>query len=134
MTLNLDQLAAQLRSPDVATRRSTAEQLAQQGEAAGAVAIALIGAWADDDEATREWLVSALEDCGPPSLDATEELSRIVTHDSLDESYWAATLLGRLGTDASATTPSLEHAQQNSAHATVRRRAAWALDQIRRSG
>ena len=134
MSSDLDQLVRQLRDPDVEQRREAAELLAQRGEAIGAHATAMLAALSDEDEATREWVTSALEDAGPPAPGDAAALQQMVARDELDSAYWAATLLGRLGADADVAWETLQHSAARSAHAGVRKRAAWALDQIRRSG
>ncbi len=67
---------------------------------------------------------------GPPSTSDVETLAGLLTADNADVGYWAATLLGRLGSDAVVAVPALATAVAESRHRVVRQRAAWALGKI----
>jgi HEAT repeat protein len=133
MTADLAALTGALESEDNARRQSAAEQLSQLGSDAQPAAVALVNALASgavDDEATREWVVAALEDLGPPSTDDVARLAALLSHRSLDAAYWAATLLGRLQAEAAPAVGALAEALSGHAELSVRQRAAWALGQI----
>jgi HEAT repeat protein len=124
------QLINGLGSPEPATRRQAAQQFAQGG-AAGLACVALANACDDADEATREWVVAALEEAGPPPADQQPSLIKLLSHDCALTRYWAATLLGRLG--AAVNADSVERLAQVIEHdpdMAVRERAAWALAEM----
>lgn len=123
----VDNLIADLKSNDRASRGRAAEELSYQGEDAAPAAVALIGVLNDGEE-TREWAVSALEELGTPPVSDLPALCELLTADE-DAGYWAATLLGRLDEDAAPAVPALVAALQ-SAPMIVRQRAAWALGNI----
>jgi HEAT repeat protein len=129
MSVDLSALIASLRSDDSARQQAAAEKLAQMGPAAQPAAVALVEACDADDE-TRESAVAALEDLGPPPATDVAKLASLVERPSLDVAYWAATLLGRLGTQSGMAVPSLSKALGGHAELAVKQRAAWALGQI----
>lgn len=132
MDADLARIVQELSSENVVRRCAAAERLAQRGEEAAAACVALVRACGDSDE-VRDWAASALESCGAPPLTALDELASLTTHEQLDVAYWAATLIGRLGPQAAAATPQLIKCASGSEHESVRRRASWALERIRRS-
>ncbi|MFM7072071.1 MAG: HEAT repeat domain-containing protein [Planctomycetota bacterium] len=125
-------LGLELAAFEAFRRVAAAERLARLAEGAAGVAAALVKATGDDEEAVREWAVAALEACGPPPADSGDELILLLDSPSLDVAYWAATLLGRLGQATDAATSALARSAAGSPHSAVRRRAAWALEKIRR--
>lgn len=120
-------------SADLAARRSAAQQLAQQPDAAVSAAMSLVRATADPDETVREWVVSALEDLGPPPAEDLPSLIELLHDSQPDVVWWSATLLGRLGEDASQAAHPLGELLGDSADSNVRQRAAWALGQLGKS-
>ena len=97
---DLSALVASLKSNDPAQRQAAAEQLSQLGGDAQPAAVALVQACQMEDEDTRELVVAALEDLGPPQPDDVPQLAALLKLPSLDTAYWAATLLGRLQVQA----------------------------------
>ena len=129
-TVDARVLAQTLESGELAARRDAAEQLAQLGEEARPAAVSLVLATATDDEDLREWAVGALEGLGPPDDTDASRLAELLKHEQLDVAYWAATLLGRLGEQASSTVPALVSALNGHPEPAVRERAAWALGKM----
>lgn len=130
MAANLAALSKALGSSDVAIRAAAAEQLAHLAEEAQPAAVELVEA-CDAPAEVREWANAALEGLGPPAIADLDRLTALLNSESLDVAYWAATLLGRLGTDGTKAVPALERLAKDSPHETVRRRAAQALAKIR---
>ena len=97
---------------------------------ASLVTLPLVRACGDGDERVREWAVAALEDLGPPPTGAVQELVQLVTSGEPLVAYWAITLVGRFGQDASSAVAALAACIDSSADISVRQRAAWALGQI----
>ncbi len=84
-----------------------------------------------EDQSTVDWATEALENCGPPRKDDAEWLAKQLFSDTADVSYWAATLLGRMGEDVSEYQTSLvKLALDSKRTANVRQRAVWALGRI----
>lgn len=125
---SLEQLVRELAEGDLAQRRLACQRLAELGEEARPAAVALAAATAEPE--LVEWAAEALENLGPPPVDAIAPLRQQLTHASADVGYWAATLLGRLRADAAAASGALAQALQASPHASVRQRAAWALGEL----
>jgi HEAT repeat protein len=126
---DIDTLIQQLADADVAVRRRAAEALAQ-GSAAAAASVALVRGTRDEDEPVRTWCTAALEQCGPPDPQDVAALAGLLNHSSCDPAYWAATLLGRLGSGAQAAVADLAVCLQMDRPLAVRQRAAWALGQV----
>ena len=83
------------------------------------------------DQSTVDWATEALENCGPPRKDDAEWLAKQLFSDTADVSYWAATLLGRLGDDVTECQATLAKLASDSERtANVRQRAVWALGRI----
>src|SRR5690242_18748726 len=99
MPQDLPSLITALRSADGAQQLSAAEKLAQLGADAQPAAVALVESCAGDDE-VREWATSALEGMGPPLAADVNQLKQLLKSPNLDVAYWAATLLGRLRSQA----------------------------------
>lgn len=127
MGTDLGQLTTALRSGNAAARQQAADELAsapQQG-----AAVALVEACADAD-AALESIAAALEELGPPAAGDVAPLAKLLGSPSLDVAYWAATLLGRAGSDAASAVPQLTQALSTHAELAVRERAAWALAEV----
>lgn len=129
-TNNLSTLIAALSSPEADTRAQAAEQLAQLGSEARPAAIALVLGSGDEAEEVRQWSTAALEEMGPPDVADMASLVSFLEGRSADVGYWAATLLGRLKSEAAPSVDALAHAVAGSPHLSVRQRAAWALGEI----
>lgn len=125
-------LTVQLASPDVDQRIAAAEALSRLGEEARPASGFLVRAMGDEDEEVREWVNSALEGLGPPDPADAEPLADLLGDRNPAIGYWAATLLGRLGSDAAKTVPQLAAVVDSELALEVRRRAAWALGRIGR--
>jgi len=121
---------AGLSDPDPQVRRTAAENLSLAGEEARAAAVPLVRAAADDDEIVQEAATAALEEMGPPDPAEVAELASLLEDESADTAYWAATLLGRLGSEAAPAVDRLAAALEGSRPLNVRQRAAWALGKI----
>lgn len=119
-----------LQSPEVAVRIEAAESLSQQGADAQPAAVGLVRAAGDEDENVCAWVHEALENLGPPSLEAKPELVALLKDENTTVNYWAATLLGRLGPAASDSQLALAELLNGSSGLAAKERAAWALHQI----
>jgi len=122
-------LAQQLHDKQVVVRARAAEQLSAQGEEAREASVDLVQACADE-ESVSSWAVAALEQLGPPPVQAIPLLGPLVASSHELVAYWAVTLLGRLKSVAAAAVPAVVSAMENSPYLAVRQRAAWALGQI----
>ncbi len=125
--MDADSIAAELKSPEVARRRAAAESLLHEG--GGLAVIPLVMACEDADEQVREAANAALEGLGPPPREVGPQLATALQRPGL-AGYWAATLLGRLGTAASPWSRALGVAVAENRDSSVRQRAAWALGKI----
>jgi hypothetical protein len=128
--MDIAQLVIMLCSADTSQIRTAAEKLARLGTEAQAAALPLVKKCATADDETREWIVAALEDLGPPRSEDVAKLAELAVHPSLDTAYWAATLLGRLQAQAAPAVRALAAALGSHSEMAVRERAAWALAQI----
>jgi HEAT repeat protein len=127
--MELAQLINDLNADQVSLRRRAAEALSRHPQPQAA-AVSLVRACGDPDEQVREWAVSAVEGLGAPSIGDISALSELLCSDSEDASYWAATLLGRLGPASAAAVPQLTQLLVSPAAIASRQRAAWALGKI----
>lgn len=128
--MTVDQLAADLLGGEPSRRREAADQLATLGPEAAPATAALVEACADPD--LRDLCVGALEELESPPLSALPRLAELLTASDETVAYWAATLLGRAGTDAASHAPELELLIENSSQPDyVRKRAAAALEKTR---
>jgi HEAT repeat protein len=127
---DVTELSVQLESTNVDQRIEAAEQLSYLADGAQPAAVPLVRAIGDESEEVREWINSALEELGPPEAADAEALSNLLDDKNADVGYWAATLLGRLGSDASQAVPQLANVLGSQAALQVRERAAWALGKI----
>ncbi len=94
--------------------------------------VALSGSSHDD---VRMWAAEALErTITPTANDVTPLIEQLKTAlESAEDgeiSYWAATMLGRLGGDASGAAEALRGCLDDSMYLPARERAVWALCQI----
>ena len=131
MDHDVSSLMAALGSPQEAARAEAAEKLSQlDPEQARAASLVLVEACGDESEAVREAAVGALEEMGPPDPEVLDGLTVLLAGPKADVAYWAATLIGRLGSDGVAAVPALNAALEDSPHQNVRQRAARALGKI----
>jgi hypothetical protein len=120
----------QLQGSDPAARRGAAEKLAQLGPDAAPAAIELVRACADSDEGLREWSVAALEGLEAPRTADVPALAKLLSHENSLAAYWAATLLGRLESQAAPAVAELATALDAGRDLSLRERTAWALGRI----
>ena len=130
MSHDIARLRADLVGLDLCKKLAAARALAELGEQAAAAAPELARAAADENDDVREWSTAALEDMGPPPNSALPLLVNLLGGEHDDVAYWAATLIGRLETEAAAAVDALAAALQEDRAAAVRQRAAWALGKI----
>ncbi len=84
-----------------------------------------------EDETLREWTSEAFENCGPPSDDDFDWIVDMLRSREGDQSFWAATFLGRLEERArKATSKLIETILNVNQGEATRQRAAWALHRI----
>lgn len=104
--MTVDQLTQELLGNEPSRRREAADRLATLGPEATPATAALVEACADP--ALRDLCVGALEELESPPLDALPRLAELLGSPDDTVAYWAATLLGRAGQDASAHASALE--------------------------
>jgi len=128
---SLDALKFELAHSDVERRCSAIRKIAQTADKQSGVTAAAILLVADRDEETRNWACEALESTIVPMPNEVHGLIELLreTNDGEIE-YWAATMLGRLGTVAAGATAVLANCLLDSACLAARERAAWALAEI----
>lgn len=124
------QAIAQLLSPEVSFRIEAAEYFGKHPETVSAAIIPLCRAVVDDEEQVGQWATSALEDCGPPPVEERDALIDLLTDKHADVVYWAATLLGRLESEAQPAVSPLCGLATGHESANVRQRSLWALGKI----
>lgn len=132
---DLDVLIRTLKSSSSSERARAAEAICRSAERAAPAAVALIDVLADEDESVVQWSTAALEEMGTPPAAMVGELAVRLARESpgadYDTVYWAATLLGRLGAEASDAAPQLAALLSDvSRPLNARQRAAWALGRI----
>lgn len=122
------QLTAGLKAAEPQTRLQSAEALATMSEAAAPASLQLLEAVGDGDQRVSEAATAALEGMGPPSVDSVDALAEKLSHPEASVAYWAATLLGRLESQAAGAVQTLCAVLANNSTPTqVRQRSAWAL-------
>ncbi len=131
MQQDIGRAIQQLSDSDAANRRRAAETLLAMGSEAQSAAAALVRATADADEIVREAVVGTLESLGAPAAQDIAELTNLLTSESTDTAYWAATLLGRAGIAASSSVEVLARVLTASSAPELRQRVAWALGLIK---
>lgn len=119
----------ELQNSNVEIRATAAENLCLAGSDSVAAAVDLVVACGDVED-VQNWAAAALEDIGAPPVDSVDALESLVSSSDPLVSYWAVTLLGRLGVDASRSQIILGKAVSDSPHPSVQERAAWALGKI----
>ena len=118
-----------LTNPDTAIRAQAAENLCLAGPDSVGAAIELVQA-CGDDESVQQWAVAALEELGPPDVEARQEILNLTKSTHPLVAYWAATLLGRLGPKASDCQTGLAEVLAKTTDLSVQERTAWALGKI----
>lgn len=130
MASNQERWASQLTCGDVDGRVAALRQIAGQESVTGLTAIVVELAGSSDDE-VRMWAAEALETAIKPlPMDIEALIQALDPGDDVDICYWAATMLGRLGTEASVAAAALEKCLAESMYLPARERAAWALCQL----
>ena len=120
-----------LQSPIAERRLAAAEALCALGASAAPATLELIDALADSDERVREAAGGALEAIEAPLGAFVSDLAQRLTAANSHQSFWAATMLGRLGVEASPAIESLARVVADAAAPlAVRQKSAWALGQI----
>jgi HEAT repeat protein len=130
IAVGLDQLLDELLSSDVLRRRAASERIATGESLDVRAAIPLLDAVMDQDDQVREWITAALEGMGAPDPCDVEAIAGRLAAQSADRSYWAATLLGRLGPAATPAIQELASALNDHPSLATRERTAWALGNI----
>ena len=126
-----DSLFVELSHQDSERRCSAIRKIAQGRRDRSGVTAAVILLVADKDEATRHWACEALEATIVPMPNEVGGLIQLLRDKSDGEiEYWAATMLGRLGTAACGATGVLASCLLDSPYLAARERAAWALSEI----
>lgn len=118
-----------LSGSDLNRRRAAAQHFLRDGVPDEAVA-ALVRASGDPDELVRESVVAALEELSSPPVTIITRVIPLLEHPGPDVSYWAATVIGRMGRAAGEAATPLARLLQSDAAAASRQRAAWALERI----
>ncbi|MDF1842507.1 MAG: HEAT repeat domain-containing protein [Rubripirellula sp.] len=125
-----EQWLKQLQGDSVDECIAALHQIIQQDSVTGlALWVVPLAGSLDDD--VRIYAAEAMESTIRPTL--SEQLILIQLLESTQDSeicYWAATMLGRLGSDAGAAAVALETCVRQSMYLPARERAAWALSQI----
>ncbi len=130
MSADVVQLVSCLSDTNPAKRAQAAEGLSRLGPQSAPAAVALVRACGDETEEVREYAVAALEEMGSPNIEDIQSLVALLNDPKTDIGYWAATLLGRLESDAASAVPALAAAVTEASEGAVRQRAAWALGRI----
>ena len=111
-------------------RAVAAENLSYLGTGADFATVELLKACADD-EPIREWAVAALEEIGCPPLAFKSQISALTGDPNPLTSYWAVTLLGRMGDAANSEQDALlKLLRDDSTDLAVREKSIWAIGQM----
>jgi hypothetical protein len=125
----VDRLREDLLSTDAVRRLASAEKLMRTPGLARALAPELLAICATENDALREVVMGAIEAMGPPKASRAREIACILASEET-QSYWAATLLGRLGSEGGFAAGELATALRESPSTAVKERCAWALGQM----
>ncbi len=91
----------------------------------------LLDALTQEDEDLLSWVTEALENCGVPDPSNISMLMERLPSTSSDVTYWAATLLGRMGEKAAVAQPALNAAMLHGDVSEVaKNRILWAIRRI----
>ena len=119
----------QLENGDAVVRAKAAEAICQSGSDVSPYSVALVKA-TGDEECVAEWAIASLEGLETVPAESVHQLDALLSNENHTIVYWASTLLGRLGNQASACEEHLADLLAESKHDSVRERAAWALGRI----
>lgn len=126
-----DSLIFELSHQDSQRRCSAIRKIAQGRRNRSGLTAAVILLVADKDDATRNWACEALETKIVPMPNEMSGLIELLRDKNDGEiEYWAATMLGRLGTMACGAAGVLANCLLDSPYLAARERAAWALSEI----
>ena len=95
-----EELISRLNSEDATIRQQAAEQLSQLGPDAAPASVAIVQKLESADDVTKELLIAAIEESGPPPVDSVSKLAQLCHSGHEETAYWAITLLGRLESKA----------------------------------
>ncbi len=105
-------------------------QISGQKDVRGLTAI-IVGLSGSRSDEVRIWSAEALETAVQPQQDDVHALADLLSDAEDGEiGYWAATMLGRLGDQATDAVDALEKCVSQSMYLPARERATWALCQI----
>lgn len=124
------QWSEQLKSDSVEDQLQALRQISSHDQVAG-LAVPVVGLSGSSNDEVRMWAAEALESSVRP--EASEVLMLIQQLDAGPDGeicYWAATMLGRLGTEAAMAADALDRCLRESMYLPARERATWALSQI----
>ncbi len=124
----VEQLRLQLKAGSLEEREAAAECLSRMGSDAMEAAVELVLA-CKDAPTVRDLAIATLEDLGAPPVSKMALLTDLISASEPLVAYWAVTLVGRLGADASECEIALASALSRSEDLAVRQRIAWALGQ-----
>lgn len=130
MTFDIEPLVAGLQRGESSERVVAAQKLCQAGPLAQPAAVALVEATVDESDEVRQWATAALEDLGPPAASDQDKLADLLVRRQDDRAYWAATLLGRLGSSGAPALRFLEQVAGSAAPLNVRQQAVWAIGRL----
>jgi hypothetical protein len=100
-------------------------------EAVSGLTALIVQLAASRDDEIRMWAAEALESAVQPDASEVGSLTTLLEQaEDVETCYWAATMLGRLGGDATPATKALEACLRESMYLPARERATWALCQI----
>ncbi|MFK8115611.1 MAG: HEAT repeat domain-containing protein [Rubripirellula sp.] len=100
-------------------------------ESVHGICLQVIALSRSQDDDVRMWSAEALEtSIQPTSADIPGLVQTLKTSDEADVCYWAATMLGRLGTEAASASQALAAFAETSEHLAAREQAVWALCQL----
>ncbi len=95
------------------------------------LAVPIVALTASGDEEVRMWSAEALESAVQPLDCEISPLALLLEQNTDGEiGYWAATMLGRLGSGAATAAASLESCLRESMYLPAREQATWALREI----
>lgn len=120
---------ANLASPDVTKQAESLQQIAGEDSVTGLSQI-VVALSASHDADVRMWSAEALETAIQPEPADLAALTQMLADDHDEVCYWAATMLGRLGTAAANAAATLESCARDSEYLPAREQAVWALCQI----
>jgi len=121
---------AKLTADSVDDQVEALRQISTQDAVSG-LAVTVVRLCGSSDDEVRMWSAEALEVAIQPEPSEVEGLIELLSaEDDGEISYWAATMLGRLGKDAVAAVATLGSCLRDSMYLAARERAAWALAEV----